>query len=440
MPPTTASAASAGRSAAAPKRPSRRCRLPPRRCCSRASAEGEERGVPPRRRLPRSRLASGNDAERLLDAFIDARLLVSSQGAAGAVIEVAHEALFREWPRLRDWIGERADDLRTLRQAEAAATEWQRSGGATSHLWPHERLQPVLEALARLGKDRADLAQPACSFLRPEAERLLAEIDQPATSHYRRAEIGDRLASIGDLRPGVGIRAGGAPDIDWCEIPAGTVELEDGRGEFRVERFFIARYPLTWWQYQAFVADPQGYADRRRWWQGLRRDDSPGEQFRSLGNCSAENVSWYDAVAYCRWASVRLGYEVRLPTEAEWQQAASGGQSGNTYPWGSAWQESRANTWESRLGRTTAVGMYPAGACALGVLDLAGNVWEWCLSEYNDARRTRGGIGARRVVRGGSWRNARGGARCASRNGDGPGSRSANLGLRLVCLSPILKH
>jgi formylglycine-generating enzyme required for sulfatase activity len=401
--------------------------------------EVDERGVATRRRLPRSRLASGKDAERLLDAFIDARLLVSSQGAAGAVIEVAHEALFREWPRLRDWIGERADDLRTLRQAEAAAAEWQRSGGATSHLWPHERLQPVLEALARLGKDRADLAEPACSFLRPEAERLLAEIAQPATSHYRRAEIGDRLASIGDARPGVGMLADGAPDIDWCEIPAGTVELEDGRGEFRVERFFIARYPLTWQQYQAFVADPQGYADHQHWWQGLQREASPGEQFRPIGNCPAENVSWYDAIAYCRWASARLGHEVRLPTEAEWQQAALGGQRGNEYPWG-YWREGCANTSESRLGRTTAVGMYPAGASAQGVLDLAGNVWEWCLSEHADPRQTALRADARRVVRGGSWNLDRDLARCAYRGDGDPGNRNGDLGLRLVCVSPILKR
>jgi hypothetical protein len=406
--------------------------------------EVDERGVATRRRLPRSRLAvslaASEAVEMLLAAFVDARLLVSSQGAAGAVVEVAHEALFREWPRLRDWIGERADDLRTLRQAETAAAEWQRSGGQASHLWPHERLQPVFEALARLGKDRADLADPARSFLRPEAERLLAEVADPATTHDRRAWIGDRLASIGDPRHGVGVLPDGAPDIDWCEIPAGKVELEDGHGEFEVERFHIARYPLTWWQYRAFVADPLGYADRGRWWQGLQREDSPGEQFRPIGNCPADNVSWYDAVAYCRWASARLGFEVRLPSEAEWQQAATGGQRGNTHPWGSDWREGCANTWEGRLSRTTAAGLYPAGASGQGVLDLAGNVWEWCLNAYDDPHRTQVGTDARRVVRGGSWNYFRDRARCATRNDYDPGARSSYLGLRLVCVSPILKR
>jgi formylglycine-generating enzyme required for sulfatase activity len=161
----------------------------------------------------------------------------------------------------------------------------------------------VLEALARLGKDRAELAEPACSFLRPEAERLLAEIAQPATSHYRRAEIGDRLASIGDARPGVGVLPNGAPDIDWCEIPAGTVKLEGGHGKFSVARFHIARYPLTWQQYQAFVADPQGYADHQRWWQGLQREASPGEQFRPIGNCRRRRENGANLTVW-KWTSL----------------------------------------------------------------------------------------------------------------------------------------
>ena len=130
-----------------------------------------------------------------------------------------------------------------------------------------------------------------------------------------------------------------------------------------------------------------------------------------------------------------------MPTEWEWQQAATGGQRGNEYPWGSGWREGCANTSESRLSRTTAVGLYPAGASAQGVLDLAGNVWEWCLNEYEDPRRTAVGVDARRVVRGGSWGSSRGNARCACRGHFVvPGARSYYLGLRLVCVSPILKR
>jgi formylglycine-generating enzyme required for sulfatase activity len=87
-------------------------------------------------------------------------------------------------------------------------------------------------------------------------------------------------------------------------------------------------------------------------------------------------------MAYCQWLSAALGFPVRLPTEWEWQQAATGGDPRSEFPWGE-WQEGRANTVESELGRMTAVGLYPQGASAQGVLDLAGNTWDWCLNKFD---------------------------------------------------------
>ena len=208
-------------------------------------------------------------------------------------------------------------------------------------------------------------------------------------------------------------------------------------GEFEVEPFHIAMYPVTYRQYRAFLDDPQGYANER-WWQGLEHEKEPGEQYRPTDNCPAENVSWYDAVAYCRWASARLGYEVRLPTEWEWQQAATGGDPRGQYPWGADWEEGRANTNESRLSRTTAVGMYPAGAPPRKAFsDMAGNVWEWCLNKYDPPEDTSVGGDARRVVRGGSWDDYRESARCAYRDCNDPGDRYDVIGFRVVCVSPI---
>jgi formylglycine-generating enzyme required for sulfatase activity len=150
---------------------------------------------------------------------------------------------------------------------------------------------------------------------------------------------------------------------------------------------------------------------------------------------------------------------VRLPTEPEWQQAATGGDPRNEYPWGPTWDNTRANTDESRLSRTTAVGMYPGGASSQRVLDLAGNVWEWCLTDYerpqasgleplrSTARRSstsrRGrpdadrDKGVRRVVRGGSWLNPRDDARSAFRYCLHPHYRDGNIGFRVVRGSPI---
>ena len=398
--------------------------------------EADERGVATRRRVPRGRLATCPEGAQLIDAFTDARLLVTDRGPGGeALVEVAHEALFREWPRLRDWIGERAEDLRELRQAETAAGQWGAAGGAPSHLWAHERLAPVYEALSRLGTAPGDLAEPTRSFLRPEAERLIAELERAQTSHYRRAEIGDRLARIGDPRPGVGLRPDGLPDISWCPIPGGEVELEEGGGRFRVEPFHIARYPVTYRQYRAFLEAPDGYR-AKRWWKGLRQEDSPGEQYRPTDNHPAEGVSWYDALAFCRWLSAGLGHEVRLPTEWEWQQAATGGDPHKDYPWGD-WDEGRANTNESHLSRTTAAGMYPGGVSAQGALDLAGDVWEWCLNQYDKPNDLSEGGDARRVVRGGSWDLNRDFARCAFRNVCDPDFRNSYLGFRVVCVAPI---
>jgi formylglycine-generating enzyme required for sulfatase activity len=123
-------------------------------------------------------------------------------------------------------------------------------------------------------------------------------------------------------------------------------------------------------------------------------------------------ITWIEALAYCQWLSTRLGYEVRLPTEWEWQQAATGGDPKNQYPWGK-WEEGRANTFESEIGRVTAVGLYPHGRSAQGVPDLAGNVMEWCLNRYDSPKDVRlGGRrpagGARRLV----GRPSRGRALC----------------------------
>lgn len=399
--------------------------------------ETDERGVATRRRVPRCRLASSAAAIQLIDAFTDARLLVTDRGADGeSMVEVAHEALFREWPRLRDWISERADDLREQRQAEAAAGQWRAAGGQASHLWPHERQQRVYAALARLGVTWGDLDEPVRSFLRPEAQRLLDELERSETTHYRRAEIGDRLAAIGDPRPGLGLRADGLPDIAWCAIPAGEVQLEDADGPFPVEPFSIAKYPVTYRQYRTFLEAPDGYRNRR-WWKGLQREEIWDAQYRPVDNHPAENVSWYDALAFCRWLSTRLGYEVRLPTEWEWQQAATGGDTRNAYPWGPNWPDGRANVYESRLSRTIAVGMYPSGASLQGALDLAGSTWEWCLNPYDNPRSAALTSDARRAVRGGSSYDCMDAALCAYRDCTLPVDRFYNLGFRLACVSSI---
>ena len=317
-----------------------------------------------------------------------------------AMVEVAHEALLTSWGQLHAWILERFDDLRLLRQVQREAEEWERRGYPEAHLWRHERLQPVYAMCQRL---QPTLSATVQAFIRPEAERLLEEINNAATSHQRRASIGDRLADIGDPRPGVGLNSDGLPEFVWLPVPGGEITLEGNAGTFPVQPFAISKYPVTWAQYRSFLEAEDGYR-QQRWWRGLaERQAQPGEQYRQQDNHPAENVSWYDAVAFCRWLSARLGYEVRLPTEWEWQQAATGGDPAREYPWGADWRPEYTNTLESGLGRTTAVGLYPQGASPVGALDMSGNVWEWCLNEHDHPQRTGLSGTARRVVRGGSW-------------------------------------
>ena len=269
-------------------------------------------------------------------------------------------------------------------------------------------------------------------------DHLLNLLSDPKTTHRRRADIGDWLASVGDPRPGTGIRENGdgrsEPDLVWCPVPAGEVYLRDFDEPFHCEDFYIAQYPVTWAQYNLFLEDALGHADAR-WWDGLERRHEYERVDVPVSNLPAQEVSWYDAVAYCRWLSDRLGFEVRLPTEWEWEKAATDGDPDRVYAWGSTWQGDFANTRNSNLRRAIAVGMYPMGASPVGALDMTGNVLEWCINEFGDPRRMDVDSPASRVMRGGSWFLIPAYSRTTFRVGDNPYMRFNSVGFRLVASS-----
>jgi hypothetical protein len=402
--------------------------------------EVDERGVTTRRRARLSQVIKGTVAETVVRALTEARLLIGGIGKDHEpIVEVAHEAIFTNWPRFKEWIEDTIDDLRLLRQVRLAAAEWDEKGRPNYFLWPHERLLPVSQMLNRMSPN---LSSTEKEFVRPEAERLLAEIDIASITRHQRVKIGDRLAEIGDPRPGVGLRDDGLPDIVWCKVHEGEITLSSRTGTYSVDCFYISKYPVTWIQYRSFLEAKDGYQNKRLWDKLKMRMDEPGDQVRKFDNHPAENVSWYDAIAFCRWLTESVGYEIRLPTELEWQQAATGGDLFNGWPWGEKWDSSRANTSESELSRTTAVGLYPKGASPVGALDMSGNVDEWCLNNWNypdQINVTVGAVGGvRRAFRGGSWLSNQLSARCGSRFGSVPHRRLANLGFRLCSASPIL--
>jgi formylglycine-generating enzyme required for sulfatase activity len=273
-----------------------------------------------------------------------------------------------------------------------------------------------------------------------------------------RLKAGDELATLGDPRPGVGLAPASdgsealIPDIDWVLIPdEGTFLYGEGNSQRRLPLppFKIARYPITYAQFQAFIDAPDGFHNPE-WWQRLSAssDDrqAPGNQAFKFANHPRDNVSWYDAVAFCRWLSKKLGLNVRLPTEWEWEKAARG-MDGRGYPWGNEYIPGYANIDETAgkigsyyLRSTSPVGMYcPQGASPYGVLDLSGNVWEWCLNKYKNPSKVEVTGAATRVLRGGSWNDLPDLARAAFRNRNFPNLRNFIFNGFRVVSAPVPK-
>ena len=151
---------------------------------------------------------------------------------------------------------------------------------------------------------------------------------------------------------------------------------------YRVRAFQMSKYPITYAQYEAFIHAADGYFNPA-WWQRADPHREPAEQRWPIPDHPREHVNWYEAVAFCRWLSHRLGRTIRLPTEQQWQRAAEG-DAGRAYPWGERYDDtSLANTRERALGHTTPVTQFAKGVSQFGVFDMGGNVWEWCLNSYS---------------------------------------------------------
>lgn len=217
------------------------------------------------------------------------------------------------------------------------------------------------------------------------------------------------------------------PPFAWVEIPAGQVTIE-GK-VYQVAPFSIAKYPLTNAQFAPFI-EAGGYREKKWWteagWQAREQGwdwDSKESKWKPTGRPWTEprywqdkkwngaeqpvvGVSWYEAVAYCIWLGQKTGQQIMLPTEDQWQYAAQG-DDGRAYPWGNDWDSSRCrNSVDGGLGsagNTSPVTEYEGkGDSPFGVVDMAGNVWEWCLTEYESGNNDLDGTNVR-VLRGGSW-------------------------------------
>lgn len=213
-------------------------------------------------------------------------------------------------------------------------------------------------------------------------------------------------------------------------VPAGEFPMGEGDDmhPVYVAAYHIAKFPVTNYEYQVFV-DAARQRPPAHW--------PEGRCHPVLSDHPVVNVSWHQALAYCRWLTDATGLRYRLATEAEWEKAARGTDA-RTYPWGNEFDETRCNSWEGWIGRTTPVDYFPTGASPYGVMDLVGNVWEWCSSLYaehpyrvDDGREDLTADGWR-VLRGGSWYDTDWGARPARRLSGQPDHASHNTGFRIV--------
>ncbi len=330
------------------------------------------------------------------------------------------------------------------------------------------------EVLLEIGPARAQDSVLGRDLLVRVQLRLAALLAAGALTSQKRALAGNTLAALGDLRFDPDFHHLPAEPLHgFVEIPAGKFVMgsdkkhdslardnEMPQHEPELPSYWLARYPVTVAQYRAYV-------------EATGRQPADGDSLRGFANHPVNWITWHEALAYCNWldgilkaaaahrAAVSPERErpfwaglaegklrVTLPSEAEWEKAAHGGNEVPTsspeapriYPWGEVFDRDKANTAENGLHTTSPVGCFPRGASLDKILDLSGNVWEWTRSHYQDYPYQPGdgrenlaaGNEILRVLRGGSFIYVEYSARCAARYRNNPHLRSDHLGFRVV--------
>ncbi|MCP5419113.1 MAG: SUMF1/EgtB/PvdO family nonheme iron enzyme [Gammaproteobacteria bacterium] len=305
--------------------------------------------------------------------------------------------------------------------------------------------------------------------------RLAQVLEQAQMTPRERAEAGAILGNLGDPRFSskrlyLPARFQGLPEkgLGFIIIKAGSFWMgsqaddplahPDELGQTETLQitypYWLARYPVTVAQYEAFIL-AGGYGDEslwrgeaaRSWRLASQRSEPDNWSWQSqYPNWPVTGINGFEAAAYCSWLDTQLrlptqspipeDYEIRLPTEAEWEKAARCSTRGR-YPWGNAeWEPERSNVAESGLAHPNPVGMYPYGMTPTGLLDMTGNVWEWTLSGAGhypyDPTHNHLPLTTPRIARGGSWRASLAQSHCMSRRVQAFGDCDTDLGFRVV--------
>ncbi|MCA9962111.1 MAG: SUMF1/EgtB/PvdO family nonheme iron enzyme [Anaerolineales bacterium] len=337
------------------------------------------------------------------------------------------------------------------------------------------------DALLEMGLNRVRDSGTGQELLARVQKRLADLVHGGKLTPRQRAAAGDTLARLGDTRRGVGVHTVQGvmlPDIELCYVPAGPFWMGDERGldnEKPVHQldipygYWIGRFPVTVKQFKQFIVQ-SGYRGQYR-----------QEALEDPDNRPVRYLTWYDALAFCRWLDGRWreqgwlpeGVSITLPSEAEWEKAARGGLQipktavtilpesqlsipdgqlvGNPlpqrrFPWGDEFVSEWVNGGETGLGTTTAVASFPQNTSPYGVMDMSGNVYDWTRSvwgkdwskpDYNYpyvAEDGREDLENRdiKTIRGGGWSSSESWLRCSIRGRNTPYYRYDYFGFRIV--------
>ena len=428
-----------------------------------------ETGAPRRRVAFRSEIPEAS--RPLIDLLVDQRLLCTdiAKDTGEPTIEVAHEALLRQWGLLEGWLREDASQLNVADGIKRAAKAWIEHGSQSAWL---THTGGNLTAAERLRK-RSDLAQflsetekaylVACrSKVRRQkgwvATLAVAIIAVAALAYqgildatYLAGQYNGIRNRIRDasLTPGAVTRDCGSQVCpEMVMIPSGEflmgspetdrdrVDDEGPRHKVTMTKpLLVSKYEVTFDEWDACYK--AGGCSLR-----------PRDQGWGRGKHPVIYVSWNDIQQYLKWLSTKTGMPYRLLTEAEWEYAARGAASTSkpyrVYPWGNEVGRGHANC-DGCLGGETMKKTMPVGSFnpnSFGLYDVVGNVWEWVQDCYDakryagheqtDVAAPPGTSNCSRVVRGGSWSNSPRIARVAYRNRYMPGLRFSNVGFRVA--------
>ena len=411
------------------------------------------------------------------ERYARAQSFVDEEEVDSGII-VGHGNEIRFWhPTFQEYLAARAIAARQDAEQQTLVlvpkkhylTEWREVVLLLAGILHHQGVEKVdglvSAVLEQLGKKPLLAEQARCAGLLGAVMCDLAPLRyETADSRYRTmldAVLGifepvhSKLIPIEDrIEAAEALGQAGDPRLEedhWVTIESGTFQMgaqsknaslpnydreasgdESPVHEVYLDAYQISRYPLTVSEYRNFVE--QGGYEEERWWAagGYAETKEPEgwEEQVVFPNRPVVGVRWFEAAAYCAWAGVRL------PTEAEWERVARG-VNGRKYPWGDEPADpSRLNYSGSNIGRPTPTGIYPRGATPEGILNMAGDVWEWVVDWYANyesgkVANPRGPrSGTNRVLRGGSWfRDARY-CRSAYRIWLHPAVRDDSLGFR----------